>query len=95
MLSNKAPVDSDVISSVADSHAARRWKSRQLVITPELLGMRSTGECQQRAEKLGFTPLPWLPHRQEYWRLDVLLAWSRANGLARLPWLGPGSARRR
>ena len=57
--------------------------------------MRSTGECQQRAEKLGFTPLPWLPHRQEYWRLDVLLTWSRANGLERLPWLGQASAQRR
>ena len=69
----------------------RRWQSRQLVVTPEVLGMRSTGECQQRAEKLGLTPLPWLPHRQEYWRLDVLLAWSRANGLDRLPWFGLGS----
>ena len=37
------------------------WQSRQVVVTPELLGMRSTGECQQRAEKLGLTPLPWLP----------------------------------
>lgn len=67
------------------------WQSRQLVVTPELLGMRSALECQQRAEKLGFTPLPLLPRRQEYWRLDVLLRWSRANGLDRLPWLGQGS----
>ncbi len=67
------------------------WQSRQLVVTPELLGLRSTGECQQRAEKLGLTPLPWLPYRQEYWRLDVLLTWSRANGLDRLPALGHGS----
>ena len=67
------------------------WESRQLVITPELLGLRSTGECQQRAEKLGLTPLPGLPYRQEYWRLDVLLTWSRANGLDRLPALGQGS----
>ena len=68
-----------------------QWQSRQVVVTPELLGMRSIGECQQRAEKLGLTPLPGLPRRQEYWRLDVLLAWSRANGLDRLPWLGLGS----
>jgi hypothetical protein len=67
------------------------WQSRQLVVTPELLGLRSTGECQQRAEKLGLTPLPWLPYRQEYWRLDVLLTWSRANGFERLPALGHGS----
>ena len=69
----------------------RRWQCRQLVVTPELLGMRSTGECQQRAEKLGLTPLPWLPYRQEYWRLDILLTWSRANGFDRLPVLGHGS----
>ena len=67
------------------------WESRQLVITPELLGLRSAGECQERAEKLGFTPLPRLPYRQEHWRLDVLLTWSRANGLDRLPALGHGS----
>jgi hypothetical protein len=57
--------------------------------------MRSIGECQQRAEKLGLTPLPWIPYRQEHWRLDVLLTWSRANGLDRLPSLAPGSAQRR
>ena len=61
------------------------WQSRQVVVTPELLGMRSIGECQQRAEKLGLTPLLPLPYRQEHWRLDVLLTWSRANGLDRLP----------
>lgn len=85
------------VDSSADCRArvASRWESRQLVITPELLGMRSTGECQQRAEKLGLTPLPWLPHRQAWWRLDVLLAWSRANGLDRLPCLGHGSPQRR
>ncbi len=71
------------------------WQSRQVVVTPEQLGMRSIGECQQRAEKLGLTPLPWLPYRQEYWRLDVLLAWSRANGLERLPCLGAAPAQRR
>jgi len=71
------------------------WQSRQVVVTPELLGMRSIGECQQRAEKLGLTPLPSLPHRQEHWRLDVLLIWSRANGLDRLPSLALGSAQRR
>ena len=57
--------------------------------------MRSTGECQQRAEKLGLTPLPWLPYRQEHWRLDVLLIWCHANGLDRLPWLGQGVTQRR
>jgi hypothetical protein len=57
--------------------------------------MRSAGECQQRAEKLGLTPLPLLPRRQEYWRLDVLLTWSRANGLDRLPWLGHAAPQRR
>jgi hypothetical protein len=71
------------------------WHSRQVVVTPELLGMRSIGECQQRAEKLGLTPLPCLPYRQEHWRLDVLLTWSRANGLDRLPSLAQGSAQRR
>jgi hypothetical protein len=71
------------------------WQSRQLVVTPELLGMRSIGECKQRVEKLGLTPLPCLPYRQEHWRLDVLLTWSRANGLDRLPSLAPVSAQRR
>jgi hypothetical protein len=56
--------------------------------------MRSTQECEQRAAKLGLTSLPSVPHRQQYWRLDVLLAWSQANGLDRLPWLGPGAAQR-
>jgi hypothetical protein len=71
------------------------WQSRQVVVTPELLGMRSIGECQQRAEKLGLTPLPCLPYRQEHWRLDVLLTWSRANGFEGLPSLGAGAAQRR
>ena len=71
------------------------WQSRQVVVTPELLGMRSIGECQQRVAKLGLTPLPGLPYRQEHWRLDVLLTWSRANGLDRLPSLALGSAQRR
>jgi hypothetical protein len=79
----------------ACSRSGSQWQSRQLVVTPEVLGMRSTGECQQRAEKLGLTPLPLLPRRQEYWRLDVLLNWARANGLDRLPWLGQGSAQHR
>jgi hypothetical protein len=73
---------------VADRpETARRWQSRQVVVTPELLGMRSTAECQLRADELGFTPMPSLPRRQEYWRLDALLTWSRANGLDRLPCL--------
>jgi len=71
------------------------WQSRQVVVTPELLGLRSTGECQQRVEKLGLTPLPWLPYRQEYWRLDILMMWSRANGLECLPSLGQRFAPRR
>jgi hypothetical protein len=84
-----------VLSVVAYLRPGRHWQSRQLVVTPEVLGMRSTGECQQRAVQLGLTPLPQLPYRQEYWRLDVLLMWSRANGLDRLPMLGHGSAQRR
>jgi hypothetical protein len=71
------------------------WQSREFVVTPELLGMRSIGECQLRVEKLGLTALPWLPHRQEHWRLDVLLAWSQANGLDRLPSLGSAFSQRR
>jgi hypothetical protein len=70
------------------SDSGRQWQARQLVITPELLGLRNAAECQERARKFGYTPLPQLPFRQEYWRLDVLLAWSRANGLERLPALG-------
>lgn len=72
-----------------------KWQSRQVVVTPELLGLRSIGECQQRVEKLGLTPLPWLPHRQGFWRLDVLLTWSRVNGFDRLPSLGWGYGQRR
>ena len=70
--------------------ASADWQSRHLVVTPEQLGMRSVGDCQERAQKLGFTPLPWLPYRQEYWRLDILLQWSKKNGLAQLPMLGRG-----
>ena len=70
------------------------WRSRQLVITPEQLGLRSVGECQQRAVKLGLTAMPLLPYRQEYWRLDKLLVWSRANGFDRLPVLGQGNVHR-
>jgi hypothetical protein len=57
--------------------------------------MRNTADCQARAAKLGLTPLPRLPHHQEYWRLDVLLAWARANGLTGLPAFGQLSAHRR
>ena len=71
-----------------------QWESKQVVVTPEMLGLRSTGECQQRAEKMGLTPLPPPPYRQQYWRLDVLLEWSRANGFERLPALGRGPAHR-
>ena len=74
---------------------ASQWQSRQVVVTPELLGMRSAGECQQRAEQLGLTPLPRLLYRQEHWRLDLLLTWARINGFEYLPILGHGSVQRR
>jgi hypothetical protein len=51
-------------------------------------------ECQQRAVRLGLTPMPLLPYRQEYWRLDKLLVWSRGNGFEQLPTLGHGNAHR-
>ena len=70
------------------------WQSRQIVVTPEQLGMRSVGECRHRAERLGLTALPWLPYKQEYWRLDELLHWSRGNGFEYLPMLGMGIAPR-
>jgi hypothetical protein len=75
--------------------ASGQWQSRQLVVTPEQLGMHSVGDCQARVEQLGLTPLPRLPYRQEYWRLDILLQWSRLNGLDRLPVLGRGTTRSR
>ena len=53
--------------------------------------MRSVGDCQVRALKLGLTPLPLLPYRQEYWRLDILLQWSKKNGFTQLPMLGRGA----
>jgi hypothetical protein len=37
---------------------------------------------------MGLSPLPKLPYKQEYWRLDALLRWSRGNGLEFLPTLG-------
>jgi hypothetical protein len=94
--SAKPPVQIDLVPSGTGcrQQAAMRWQSRQFVVTPELLGMRSTQECDQRAAKLGLTSLPSLPSRQQHWRLDVLLAWSQANGLDRLPWLGQGAAQR-
>lgn len=70
------------------------WQSKQLVVTPEQLGMRSVGECRDRAQRLGLAELPWLPYRQEYWRLDELLTWSRGNGFEYLPTLGGALARR-
>lgn len=69
-------------------HPPAEWQSRQMVVTPEQLGMRSVGDCRNRARQLGLTELPWLPHKQEYWRLDVLLHWSRGNGFEYLPMLG-------
>jgi hypothetical protein len=70
------------------------WQSRHLVVTPEQLGLRSVGDCRDRAERLGLTALPGLPHKQEYWRLDELLAWSRGNGFEYLPTLGLAHARK-
>lgn len=67
-----------------------KWHSRQIIVTPQMLGLHTAAECWQRAEKLGLTPLPALPHRQESWRLDALLIWSRANGFDCLPMLGRG-----
>ena len=64
------------------------------VVTPEQLGMRSVGDCRSRAEQLGLTALPVLPYRQEFWRLDTLLLWSRGNGFEHLPMLGIGIAPR-
>jgi hypothetical protein len=75
--------------------AAGEWQSRQIVVTPEQLGLRSVGDCRARAEQLGLTPLPTLPYKQEYWRLDALLHWSRRNGLEYLPMLGIGILPRR
>ena len=75
-------------------HRAVEWQSRQLVVTPELLGMRSVGDCRTRAEQLGLTALPVLPYKQEFWRLDTLLLWSRGNGFEHLPMLGAGIAPR-
>jgi hypothetical protein len=73
---------------------SRGWRSSQLVVTPEQLGMRSVGDCRVRAEELGLTALPRLPYRQEFWRLDELLLWSRGNGFDYLPVLGMGIASR-
>ena len=69
-----------------------QWQSRQMVVTPEQLGMRSVGDCRHRAEQLGLTAMPTLPYKQEYWRLDALLLWARVNGLEFLPMLGVGMA---
>ena len=75
-------------------HRAAAWQCRQLVVTPEQLGMRSVGDCRSRAAQLGLTGLPALPYRQEFWRLDTLLLWSRGNGFEHLPMLGLGIAPR-
>jgi hypothetical protein len=63
-------------------------------VTPEQLGQRNGGDCRNRAEQLGLTALPVLPYKQEYWRLDELLLWSRGNGFEYLPMLGVGIAPR-
>ena len=73
---------------MVDSRHVAGWKSRQMVVTPEQLGMRSVGDCRTRAEQLGLTALPMLPYKQEYWRLDELLHWSHGNGFEYLPMLG-------
>jgi hypothetical protein len=72
----------------------RGWRSSQMVVTPEQLGMRSVVDCRIRAEELGLTALPRLPYRQEFWRLDELLHWSRGNGFDYLPVLGMSLASR-
>ena len=79
---------------VDSRHHAAEWQSRQVVVTPEQLGMRSVGDCRDRAEQLGLTALPVLPYKQEFWRLDTLLLWSRGNGFEYLPMLGLGLAPR-
>ena len=61
------------------SRHAAEWQTRQMVVTPE---------------QLGLTALPVLPYKQEYWRLDELLLWSRCNGFEYLPMLGLGIAPR-
>jgi len=38
--------------------------------------------------------MPVLPYKQEFWRLDALLLWSRGNGFENLPMLGAGIAPR-
>jgi len=73
---------------------AREWQSRQLVVTPEQLGLHSVGDCRSRAAQLGLTAMPVLPYKQEFWRLDTLLLWSRGNGFEHLPMLGAGIAPR-
>ena len=75
---------------IHSSRSAAAWQCRQLVVTPELLGLRSVVDCRHRAAQLGLTALPGLPYRQEFWRLDDLLRWSRGNGLEYLPMLGIG-----
>jgi len=70
------------------------WQSRQIVVTPEQLGLRSVIDCRDRAQRLGLAELPWLPYRQEFWRLDELLTWSRGNGFEYLPTLGAAIGRK-
>jgi hypothetical protein len=76
------------------SRQSAEWRTRQMVVTPEQLGLRNVGDCRNRAEQLGLTALPVLPYKQEYWRLDELLLWSRGNGFEYLPMLGVGIAPR-
>lgn len=65
-----------------------------MVVTPEQLGLRSVIDCRDRAQRLGLAELPSLPYRQEFWRLDELLTWSRGNGFEYLPTLGAALARK-
>jgi hypothetical protein len=85
-------MSSQIAPLLAPGHPAAEWQSRQMVVTPEQLGMRSVGDCRHRAEQLGLTAMPTLPYKQEYWRLDALLRWSRGNGFEFLPMLGVGMA---
>ena len=45
-------MSSQIAPLLASGHPAAEWQSRQLVVTPEQLGMRSVGDCRHRAEQL-------------------------------------------
>jgi hypothetical protein len=37
------------------SRQSAEWRTRQMVVTPEQLGLRNVGDCRNRAEQLGMT----------------------------------------